>query len=682
MAGIVIFLTFPAYIPGSALIAILPVFSTVLFFIGRQAGYSYRWAGGIIIHVFFIFSGFGLSMTHSEMRKTPGKNIDVTLSGTYIIELTEPASERVNSVRLMAKGLYARYDSVWMPAEAKMLFYLEKDSAGLSLDYGDRLMVRSRIREIPAPLNPGEFDYRSFLESKGIYFQGYAKKTDWELLDKGHGNLVKSFGFSARSYLLSVLERKNLGAREYAVASAILLGYDEILDPETKSAFSSSGAMHILCISGLHVGIIYVIISNILRFLNKTSRLRIIKTIILLLVLWLYALITGFSPSVQRAAAMFSFILIGQSLGRNISAFNSLAASAFFLLLANPFILREVGFQLSYFAVAGILVVYPMISKIYSPRNVILKQVWGITCVSIAATLFTFPLGLLYFHQFPNLFLFTNLLAIPASVVIIYSGLLTFMTSALPVITDIISTALSLTIQGLHLSVSFIEDLPFSTLRGVWISGTEALLIFVLISGFLIWAQKFSISAIKLILIPAILINLSFILDKNKTLSDSRIVVYNVRNSTALDFISGDSHVFLADSALLTDKRKLDYHIRNHWWMHGIKRPSLMGLSSDTSGAFFCKSGDYVQFCDHKLLLINGKDKTCFPNGEVTVETVILSNEPDVTLSALMNLKGFRTLILDSSNSARFCDKMIEESSGQGIECLCVEEGKALQIKI
>ncbi len=420
--------------------------------------------------------------------------------------------------------------------------------------------------------------------------------------------------------------------------------------------------MHILCVSGLHVGIIYFILNSLLLFLNKKRSTRILKVIILLLLIWLYALITGFSPSVQRAATMFSFVIIGGLYKRKINIYNSLAASAFLLLLINPFIVTQVGFQLSYLAVFGIVWLYKPICNLFVPGNWLLRKIWQISVVSITATLATFPLSLLYFHQFPNLFLLTNLIAIPAATLIIYAGILVLFFSWVPYLSSIFSFLLVKTIWFLNFTVSLIEGLSFSTFRGVYVENFEAILIYCLIvtiAFFFVYRKKrYSIYALGLIII--LLLSISYRSYQN--LNQDKIIVYNVRNSTAIDFIKSGKGVLLMDSTLIVNQDKIQYHVANSRIKSGIGiNENYLPIENDILDGHLYKKGNFVQFGNKRLLVINDNFKLYSSDIKIHVDFILLTKNTRINIADILNNFEFAELIIDNSNSYWNINRWIEE---------------------
>ena len=604
-------------------------------------------------------------------------------TSTFIVQVLEPPVEKANSYKITGKIIEEHSNNKTTINNEKIIIYFEKDSLITQIQYGDQLMLNAILNEVKPPQNPNEFNYKKYLLNKGIVRQTYVRGTKWEKLSSGNGNPVFAFGYKLRNHLLQILEENNIAGKEFAVASAILLGYDDKLDKDLVSEFSGSGAMHILCVSGLHVGIIYVIFNGLLFFLSRKKWQRLLKVILLILLIWIYALITGFSPSVLRASTMFSFIIIGQSLNRKSSVYNSLAASAFILLIFNPFYIVEVGFQLSYLAVTGIIMIYPLIYKLWIPENVVVRKTWSLIVVSIAAQIATFPLSLYYFHQFPNFFIITNLIAIPASTLIIYSGLLVLFSSPVPVISSIFAKVLSWTIQSLNASVKFIENAPYSSLKDIHITTIELFLFYLLsISMILAIYQKRKVIFLASLSLFVVLFS-SFTIRKFSHLQQQEIIVYNIRNYSAIDIINGKSRILLADSTLLSDEGKQLFHIKNHIVFSGITESSSYDIDSkEIENNILFRKDNFLQFSDKRLLIINSGFKVTPDNSKFNLDYIIIRCNPRIDLKELASSYNFSKIIFDSSNSRWKIKEWISECQESGIDFHDVNSSGAWQLSL
>ena len=272
-------------------------------------------------------------------------------------------------------------------------------------------IIHKNLQPIKNSGNPGAFNYQRYAAFQGIYHNVFLKDKDWQVVPGNTKNWFYDFVYSARAYVLSVLRNTiHTGKDELGIAQALLIGYTNDLDKDLVQAYSNTGVVHIIAISGMHLGLIYVLLLWIFTKMPLINKSKLVQLILILTCLWLFAFLTGASPSVLRAAVMFSCIAIGKNLKKDVSIFTSLAASALILLCFNPYYLWAVGFQLSYLAVIGIVVFQKPIYNCLYIKNKWIDKVWQLMAVSTAAQLLTFPLCIYYFHQFPNLFLLQILL--------------------------------------------------------------------------------------------------------------------------------------------------------------------------------------------------------------------------------------------------------------------------------
>lgn len=458
------------------------------------------------------------------------------------------------------------------------LLYFHKDSSSIGLKYGQEIVIRTQLQVVEGMGNPNEFNYARYLRFHGITNRGYVKENGWKLLSNGNPGIT-GWLLDLRSILIAKFEEAGLSGNELSVASALVLGYRTDLDKELMVAYAGAGATHVLAVSGLHVGIVYVILNWLLRFLDRRKVLRVLKTMLLVFLLFGYAGLTGLSASVFRAATMFSFVAIGRAINRSTNIFNTLAASAFCLILYEPMIIMQVGFQLSYLAVIGIVVIQPRLVKLTYSKYRLVDWAWSITCVSIAAQIATFPLGLLYFHQFPNLFLVSNLLVIPAAGLILYLGFALFLASIWKPILLVFGFLLEKVIFILNQVVVWIEQIPYSVLSGIDISTFEALIIYAVIVGvlvFIIHKQRFALyTSLSLSIIFLIL----QVIEVNDQKKQQFIAVYNVKKQTVVALVNGTELTVIASKDFWLDEQAKLFHVQHHWWKLGIETENFLELN-------------------------------------------------------------------------------------------------------
>lgn len=382
----------------------------------------------------------------------------------------------------------------------ELLAYFQKDSLKHPPQMGDLIALSSNIQRIKnSDSSPIDFDYAGYMEKQGIYYQTYIKSNSYSLIEEGYEKGLVYYGNKIRTYLINIYRSFDFDDKQLAVLEALTLGYKSDLDMETKSAFQSSGAMHVLAVSGLHTGIIMLITGALLSFMNRTRRGKIIKCAIVLSVIWLFAAITGFSSSVNRAAVMFSIMSIGEATGRNTTTYNSLAVSCFILLFYNPYLIFNVGFGLSYLAVLSIVAFNPLFQKVeYSVTNPVLKYILGILLVSIAAQIGTSVLSICTFGQFPMYFLLTNIIVIPVAYVIMMLAIALLITSSFYWVGYGVFWLLKHTLSFMVWSVTWIESLPGSCIKDIIMDNTNAIFIYIIIASSVVYIYYKKFSWIKL----------------------------------------------------------------------------------------------------------------------------------------------------------------------------------------
>ncbi len=459
----------------------------IFFFI--RLPYKVRWIYGFILNILMFTTGISL-VSLKEFSFKFHHFSSGFMSEYYQAEIEDYPQVKPKTYKVIAK-IYGLYDSnQWKPVSGKIMVYFEKTQQASDLTPGTRILFKGNYFSIKNSGNPGSFDYKNYLARRGIYHQIYLKEKDWKIIGQSKNFSLKTLAAKARMQLLKMMKANGLSGNEYSVAAAILLGNSDYLDSELRQKYSGAGTMHILAVSGLHVGIIYLILFSLLGFMTKMPNGRLLRSIIVVVAIWIYAIITGLSPSVTRAATMFTFVSVGQIFKRKTPIFNTLTASACFILIFNPFLIKEIGFQLSYLAVAGIVVTQPGIYQLLNFKNKIADKTWGMICVSIASQIATFPITLYYFHQFPVYFLISNLLVIPISYIIMMLGVAFLVIMPLSYVAFYVGKILSASIWLMNQSVSWVEGLPGAVATGIYITTSQYLLLYFIIIMLIIFFAK------------------------------------------------------------------------------------------------------------------------------------------------------------------------------------------------
>lgn len=474
----------------------------------------------------------------------------------YLTVIDGYPEEKERYYRYEAELINISDSSIYTKAnESRVFLYVTKERR---LKYGDLVLLKASFFQIESPKNPGEFNYRNFLKYKKIHHQAFISSTNIQIIDNQPKLLIKQIAYDLRLSTEKIID-KYLDEKEASVLKALIIGLRGDIDDSLLNAYASAGAIHVLAVSGLHVGIIYGLLMVLLGWLRKTVSGRVIFTIVILSALWFYALITGFSPSVFRAVTMFSFIVMAQAMNRKSSIYNTIAASAFILLCVDPLLIMQVGFQLSYLAVIGIVYLYPKIISLWEPENVLLDKVWKLSAVGIAAQIATFPLGMFYFHQFPSYFIISNLLVIPAATVILFVGIAFLLVSWWSTTAAFLALILKYLISFMNNVVLFIEQLPFSIIENIYVTGIDLLLLIGLVLAFIISFSKRSIISFYSFSFISLFFIISAVYQNYNASRQQFIQFYSVNDVTAIDFIEGkNSYSFISDSA-----KNIEYHTAN-----------------------------------------------------------------------------------------------------------------------
>lgn len=614
--------------------------------------YRLRFFKGIPLILFFFATGITLVQLNTEINYK--EHFSKAVATHYLIKIAETPQVKLNTIKIIGEVVAVKKKPKWQNTTGKILLYISRDKHAEMLNYGDVIICNSKITPTPLPKNPSEFNYKKYLAFHQIYHQTYVSKRNWVNCGVKNSNKILAYSYALRNYFLKTLSDAQINGDAYAIGSALILGYEDRLSPEVIGSFAATGALHVLSVSGLHVGIVFLILTFFLKFLGESKKAKITAFIISILGLWLYALITGLSPSVWRAATMFSLISLGKFYKKDINTINVIGCSAFILLCINPFMITEVGFQLSYLAVIGIVSIHPKLYELFQFKNKIIDQIWTITCVSVAAQLITFPLGLLYFHQFPNYFIFSNLIVIPLSTIILYGGILLLAFAKVPVAGILISKLLLALLWLLKNTVSLFENLPFAITDGISITTIETIAIYGILAGlWLFWNEK-KMWYLNLSLMLSICFCGIQIREKLLQKSQEKIIFYAINKHTAIDFVSGTRHAFMADSMLLSNHDKLRFHV--------IPNRNNLGLSESKN--YYLDENNFRQNeilrCNQNYLFY--KNQILFRPVSITNKIKALKYQPHIVVLNKKNIYDLKYLALLFPKAKFICDGTVSSN--------------------
>ncbi len=692
IAGIFLYKFFPAKVELFYLLIAFSVL-TVLFILAKVLTKSpvSLWKPSILAIVLFVVAGY----TNYGITETKLAAYTQTLKNGFIIGRVDripKQTEKTTKIVLQVEAI--KHKDSWENAKGKIIVYF-KDTTAKYLVPGERIILDIKLQDIKDAGNPEEFSYKNYLAFHFITKQAFVKAGSWARIGKEFSLFDR--GQNLRLKVIRIIDNSSLSKRNKEILKALTVGYKDNIDAETKERFSSTGAMHVLAVSGLHVGIIFMILNMLFFPFRHNKKTNIATSLLIIVILWAYAVITGLSPSVTRATLMFTLIQTGILLKRQANIYNTIAASAFIILVANPFIINEIGFWLSYLAVLGIISVYPHIYKaIYIPKhkNILYNfadKIWALVSVSFSAQLATLPVTLYFFHSFPSYFLITNLIVIPLIPFVMYGGLVMILFSGWDIIYDWSAKVTGFFLDIINLSLDWIKNLPYSRLDGLYISEPQLVLLLVTIAAFVIYINNKKSVYIYASLVSLILFTAYDIYDEHGKRNQKLFVVYNIRGYSALNFIDGRDNIMISN--VYGDKRNINYAAGNFWLKLGLEKEKFIDIEKlnnqflfstfwtiDNPAFFFYNR--YIKFYNLKIAVIDKSFKPLLPRKKLTLNLLVVRDNPHATIEELQRMYNFDAIILDASNSKYNTDKWKEECRKRGIKCHDVRTKGAFIVKL
>ena len=514
-----------------------------------------------------------------------------------------------------------------------VLLNIEKDSTSLLFHTGDLVFLKNKFQDIKSSLNPHQFNYKHYLKKQGINQQVYITHQEILLLDESKVSLLR-FIDAFRVKIQKSLRRYHFTDDELAVMNALLLGQRQEISKQLSDNYSKAGAIHILAVSGLHVGVILLILSFILKPLERVNNGKLIKLVLVILSLWFFAILAGLSASVIRAVTMFSAIALGQFFNKRNAVEHSLIFSMFIILLWKPLFLFDVGFQLSYTAVFGIIWIQPVLYQLWKPNFFIVDKGWQLITVSVAAQLGVLPISLFYFHQFPALFFISNLIIIPFLGVILGLGLVVLVLSYESILPLFLEGFYGDVISILNKVVAFVarqesflfSEISFSALKMIF----SYLLI---ISGFQLFL-KLNTKRCFLFFLSILAFQCVLILEKYTIAQKSEFIVFHKSKNSIIGIRKGSSfELYHSMDSLQISSQKL---LINYKVGENITSQNYHKLSN-------------LMYYDKQVVLIIDKGGL-YDIKELNNPIVLLRQSPKINLQRLVKKLKPAIIIADGSN--------------------------------
>jgi len=638
------YLSFPVYRSLIALLCFGITYCIFLFF-PLALRYKLRALQAIVINLVLICLGLLITWQKDIRNSNAWMGRYYQQQDYLVIRIDESLQQKEKSWKVNGQVEKIIQKDSSINCKGKLLLYFSKDSISSQLKYGDRILVNKKLQEIKNSGNPGAFNYQQYAAMQLIFHQLYLKPNDWVKLEVGNVNQFKQFIINARTKILSIL-RKNLPPKkdELGIAEALLIGYTSDLDRDLVKAYSNTGVVHITAISGMHLGLIYILLGWIFCRMPGIKKSKILQLVLMLTSLWLFAILTGAAASVIRSAVMFTFIAIGKAVSKKSSIFNSMAASAFVMLCYNPYFLWDVGFQLSYLAVIGIIIFQATIYNWIYFKNKIVNEVWKLMAISLAAQVFTFPICIYYFHQFPNYFLLTNIIAVPLSSAILFMEIGLVALAWIPWMGEWLGKLVGALLWLMNQIILWVSELPFSVWEKIPATLVSTALLYLIVFFFCSWWMKKSKIAFRLSLISLLAFTLLQSYGEWKIKNQQKVIVYNIPQHQAIDFIRGNQFKFLGDSGILEDQALQNFHIQPARVALQLTKPL------DTFSVCHLPPLFY-QLGNQKIVLIDRPMQMGSLVSKIDVDMIILSKNAKIVISQLASVFNCQQYVFDASNS-------------------------------
>lgn len=515
----------------------------------------------------------------------------------------------------------------------KIILNIRKDSLMPILEMGSHLKVFGSFYKNRKPNNPNQFDYGKYLENQQIYAQVYADASNIKIgsqLDK----TISFYASKLRNRIIQNLEKNHFKKSELSVVVALVLGQQQDISQEVIRDYQYAGAIHVLSVSGLHVGCILLFINFLLKRIPNNKKGSIIKLIIVISSLWMFGVLAGLAPSVVRSVTMFSFVALGMFLRRSVNIYHTLVVSALLILLFQPSFLFDIGFQLSYIALFFIVWLQPLLASIWTPKYKLVNYIWEIITVSFAAQIGTLPLSIYYFHQFPGLFFITNIVILPMLSLILGIGVIVMILAAVDVVWFPMMKLLEYSIWFLNKIIAWVASFEDFIFKDIPLNSYMLWSSYLLIFSLIIWSKKPTFKKLTVSLSALILVQIISIQAKYSSQNKEEFIVFNKKKSTIITQRKGNKVTLYSNDSILktTDDNLVlkSYLVANYCKIE--KKKSISNL---------------YYFKDKKILLM---DSSAVYLPKEKPDILVITNSPKVNLERIFKQWKPNQVVVDAAN--------------------------------
>ena len=648
IAGILVFNTLTVSFYTLSIISI----SLFVLFLFSHLSNSHPYVAKLnfILSVLLIFTlgGWWISSTKKINTKNYFSNYDAKFTKGIILNPIEEKENTYKTVLNISQIIDSNGNKHY--TNGKLLAYIKKDSNFNTLEIGDEILFTLNATPIAPPKNPAQFDYANYLSYKSIYYQTYIPLGGWVLNQKHKAYFILRISDNIGNYVQNILRKYIPGKAHFSLADGILLGHRADIDIELYNAFAYTGILHILSVSGLHVGIIYGMLLFFLGFIpDKNRKVKIGKFIFIFCFIWIFTFVTGFSAACVRAAILFSLLNFGKLSREHVNNINLLAGAALIQLLINPNNLFDIGFQLSYLAMLGLFIFTLPIYSLFFSKYKIIDWLWKLWAASIAAQLFTVPISIYYFGNFPTYFLFANIFAIPLSAVILWVSMLLIPFSFIPILAHFIGILDAWCVELFIQFTYFFSNLPFGKLYNLTLTPIQLVILMFAISllALSIIKQKgYYILACLGLFIVAILLSIQ---NNINQLKQTELVLYSVPNNFTLGVNTHNYQYLLSSDSV--SKKSLTYSVVNSHRKYFIDKLNFNLLNATSNHKNIFIKNDLLMVGNKSFYFFKKDNSKKIFETPLAIDYLILCNNCFLNIEQVKSNFNFNKILISTDNN-------------------------------
>lgn len=587
---------------------------------------------GIATYLLFFLIGCFTHVIHNEFyNETNYVHLIKNETDYHSVELVLREKLKGNEKVDKYIGLVKKVDN--KNCSGRILVQIHDAHEDSRIQIGSNIQIYGKCILNKKSLNPNQFDYGKYLNNKSIFSQIYTNANSIKVSDKIDKN-IWYYSDRLRNKIVANLQNNNFSKNELQVVNALILGQQQDISKEILKDYQYAGAIHILSVSGLHVGFILLFITFLLKPLPKNKLGNSIRLFTIIICLWGFAILAGLSPSVIRSVTMFSFVAVGLHLKRSTNIFHTLLVSMFLILFFQPSFLFDVGFQLSYLSLFFILWLQPLISNLWMPKNKIATYFWDILTVSFAAQIGAFPLSIYYFHQFPGLFFITNLIIIPFLILIMGLGVLVMVMAAFNFVPILTMRSLEFCIYYLNKIINWVASFEQFIIKDIPINWQALICLYILIIAFVILFKKPTYPKIVFALLSVLLFQSTLFITRWEIQNQQEFIVFNSWKNTLITERNGDK------VTVYGNQRTIDKLASNT-----VLKSYLIANNSSITG--INKMQNLYYFNNKKIMVI---DSFGVYSKQINPDIIILRQSPKINLERLIQVNQPKLIVADASN--------------------------------